>query len=108
MAKKPRVKVPGSVKKGEVFQIKTLMPHKMETGRRKDKKTGEVIPRKIINKFECVYNGQTVFSADIHPAISANPYIAFYCKGMESGDIEFRWTEDGGKVTTLKRSITVQ
>ena len=41
MATKARVKVPKSVKKGEVFQVKTLVSHKMESGQRKDKKTGE-------------------------------------------------------------------
>jgi len=43
MAKtKARVKVPKSIKKGEVFQVKTLISHKMETGQRKDKKTGKI------------------------------------------------------------------
>ena len=43
MAKtKARVKAPKSVKKGEAFQVKTLISHKMETGLRKNKKTGEV------------------------------------------------------------------
>ena len=35
---KARIKVPKKVKKGEVFQIKTLTTHKMETGLRKNKK----------------------------------------------------------------------
>ncbi len=44
-----RVKVPKSVKKGDVFQVKTLVSHKMESGQRKNKK-GKKIPRMIINK----------------------------------------------------------
>ncbi|MCW8835181.1 MAG: thiosulfate oxidation carrier complex protein SoxZ [Rhodospirillales bacterium] len=104
---KARIKVPSSAKKGEIFEIKTLMSHNMETGRRKDKKTGELIPRKIINKFECVYNGKTVFSADFHPSISANPYLAFSCRATESGKLEFRWTEDGGAVTSETKEIQV-
>ena len=31
MARKARVKVPASAKKGEIIEIKTLIPHKMET-----------------------------------------------------------------------------
>ena len=51
MAKaKARVKAPKTVAKGEVFQVKTLISHKMETGLRKDK-AGEKIPRMIINSF---------------------------------------------------------
>ena len=44
MASRPRVKVPKSATKGQVVQIKTLVPHKMETGTRKNKKTGKKIP----------------------------------------------------------------
>ena len=57
MAKKPRIKVPKTAKSGETILIKTLMSHKMETGVRKNKKTGKLIPRKIINKFVCKFNG---------------------------------------------------
>jgi sulfur-oxidizing protein SoxZ len=36
---KARVKVPKSVTKDEVFEVKSLISHKMETGLRKHKKT---------------------------------------------------------------------
>jgi len=107
MAKKPRVKVPKSAKKGDVIQVKTLFSHKMETGLRKDKKTGKLIPRKIINKFECLFNGKEVFSADIHPAVAANPYFAFSCRAEETGEFTFKWTEDGGKVISASRKMKV-
>ena len=48
---KPRVKVPSKVAKGEVFEVKSLISHTMESGQRKDRKTGETIPRMIINRF---------------------------------------------------------
>ena len=90
MAKpKPRVKAPKKADKGEVVTIKTLISHKMETGLRKDRKTGEMIPRQIINKFVVKYNGDEVFWSDWHPAISANPYIQFNTVATESGTIEF-------------------
>ena len=57
----PRVQVPSSVTKGEIFQVKALISHQMETGLRHDNE-GNVIPRKIINKFVCRYNGVDVFS----------------------------------------------
>ena len=104
---KPRVKVPKKVKAGEVFQVKCLVSHKMETGQRKDKKTGETIPRMIINKFVATFNGQEVFSADWHPAISANPYMAFFMKVEESGELELTWTDDKGKTISTKKKIAV-
>jgi len=108
MAKtKARVKTPKSVKKGEVFEVKTLISHKMETGQRKDKKTGNKIPRMILNKFVCSYNGKTAFSADWHPAISVNPYMAFHLKASESGELEMAWTDDDGKTVKKTAKITV-
>ena len=99
MADKPRLKLPNEAKKGEVIEIKTLMPHIMESGQRKDK-DGKTIPRKIINKFACEFNGKPVFTADLEPAIAANPYLQFFAKVEESGTFKFSWTDDDGTVTT--------
>ena len=85
MARKPRIKVPKTAKKGDIIKVKTLILHKMETGQRKDRKTKKLVPRMIINKFIAKFNGKEVFSADMHPAISANPYFAFHTRSTESG-----------------------
>ena len=106
MAEKPRLKVPKEAKKGDVIEIKTLMPHIMESGQRKDS-AGNTIPRKIINKFTCEFNGKPVFSVDIDPAIAANPYMQFFAKVEESGTFKFTWTDDDGTVTTAEEKITV-
>jgi sulfur-oxidizing protein SoxZ len=104
---RPRIRVPKNVAKGTVFEIKTLVSHKMETGQRKNKKTGKIIPRKIINKFVCKYNGETVFSADWHPAVSANPYMSFHTMATKSGEIEMVWTDDDGTSYSKKAKINV-
>ena len=106
MAEKPRLKVPKEAKKGEIIEIKTLLSHPMETGLRKDA-SGNTIPRKIINKFACEFNGKPVFSADIEPAVAANPYIQFNAKVNESGTFKFTWTDDDGTVTTTEEQIKV-
>jgi sulfur-oxidizing protein SoxZ len=106
MADKPRLKLPKEAKKGEIIEIKTLMPHVMESGQRKDK-DGKTIPRKIINKFVCTFNGKPVFTADLDPAIAANPYLQFTAKVEESGTFKFSWTDDDGSVITAEESIKV-
>jgi sulfur-oxidizing protein SoxZ len=106
MAEKPRLKVPKEARKGEVIEIKTLLSHVMETGQRKDA-AGNVIPRKIINKFTAEFNGKPVFSADLEPAIAANPYLQFTAKIDESGTFKFIWTDDDGTVTTAEENISV-
>ena len=106
MADKPRIKLPSEAKKGEVIEIKTLVAHPMETGLRKDQ-DGKTIPRKIINKFTCAFNGKPVFSVDLEPGISANPYMAFTAKVEESGTFRFTWIDDDGTVTTADQAIKV-
>lgn len=103
---KPRVKVPKTAKAGETVVIKTLISHEMESGQRKDK-DGKTIPRKIINKFTCEFNGQPVFSCDIDPAISANPYFEFSAKMTESGTFKFSWVDDDGSTYTDEQTIEV-
>jgi sulfur-oxidizing protein SoxZ len=102
----PRVQVPSAAAKDEIFQIKALIGHQMETGLRRDDQ-GNVIPRKIINKFFCRYNDVVVFGVDLHEAVAANPYIEFYLRATESGRLEFVWEEDGGGVYSLAHHIMV-
>jgi sulfur-oxidizing protein SoxZ len=106
MAEMPRLKIPKEAKKGDTIEIKTLLPHIMESGQRKDK-DGKTIPRKIINKFACEFNGKPVFSATLEPAIAANPYVQFFAKVEESGTFRFFWTDDDGTVVTADEKITV-
>ena len=106
MAEKTRLRVPTEAKKGEIIQIKTLTSHPMETGLRKDA-DGKIIPRDIINKFTCTFNGKPLFTADLETAIAANPYIEFTAKMAESGTFSFAWTDDSGAVTTAEAKITV-
>ena len=102
----PRVQVSSTATKGEIFQVKALISHQMETGLRHDSE-GKVIPRKIINKFVCSYNGVDVFAVDLHEAVAANPYFEFFLRATESGRLDFIWEEDGGSVYSLAQQLTV-
>ena len=101
-----RVMVPDRAAKGEVFPVKTIISHEMETGLRFDE-DGAVIPRKIINKLVCTYAGTVVLSVDLHEAISANPFIEFFLVATESGRLEFTWEEDGGRIYSLSHDLVV-
>ena len=102
----PRVQVPSVAGRGEIFQVKALISHQMETGLRRDPQ-GDVIPRNIINRFACRYNDIVVFVVDLHEAMAANPYIEFYLRANESGRLEFIWEEDGGHTYALTHQLTV-
>lgn len=106
MAANIKSKIPASAKPGEVIEIKTTIAHDMESGQRKDKE-GKPIPRKIINRFVCTYNGKEVFTSDWHPAISANPYLSFFLRATASGEIKLSWTDDDGTKHEQAAQITV-
>lgn len=107
MSTKPRIKLDKKeAKKGDIIEVKTLVSHVMESGQRKDK-DGKTIPRKIINKFTCTLNGKPVFSCDLEPAVSANPYIQFKFKAVESGDLKLEWVDDDGSKIEAVEKITV-
>jgi sulfur-oxidizing protein SoxZ len=107
MAVKPRMKLDKKeARKGDIVEVKALVSHVMETGQRKDAK-GEVIPRKILNKFVATVNGKEVFSADFEPAVSANPYIQFKFKAQESGPVVLTWIDDDGSKIVGEDKITV-
>lgn len=100
------VSVPVQAKRGEVIEIKTLAAHPMETGFRRTQ-LGELIPRDIIRLFVCTYNGEEIFRAELHPAVSANPLIAFATVATETGKLEFRWSGDNGYSATQSATLTV-
>jgi sulfur-oxidizing protein SoxZ len=89
------INVPRTAKRDSIFEIKTLISHRMETGFRAGT-NGEMIPRDIIRRFTCTYNDVEVFSLKLSPAIAANPFIAFFTRATESGTIALRWTGDNG------------
>ena len=102
----PRVRMPSKAKAGEVIEVKTLISHEMETGQRKDAQ-GKPIPRKIIKTFTAKFNGKEVFHSDWHPAISANPYLAFSVRVPETGTFEFTWLDDDGTISKHEQKVPV-
>jgi sulfur-oxidizing protein SoxZ len=100
------ITAPSSAKKGEIIEIKTLAAHVMENGFRRTQE-GALIPRDIITQFACTYNGVEVFRAELHPAMAANPLIAFTTVATESGTLEFKWTGDNGYAATQSATISV-
>jgi sulfur-oxidizing protein SoxZ len=104
---RPLVNVPAKVKRGQIFEIKTMISHVMEPGYRFTT-TGARLPRDIVTSFSCSYNGVDVFRADLSPAVAANPFITFFTVANESGTLEFKWTGDNGFSETAVASIAVE
>lgn len=103
---KARVKVPKKAELEEVIEIKTLLSHPMHSGRGVDG-DGNIVPRKIINKFTASFNGTMFFTMDLKPSVSSNPFLIFPYKVTEAGTFDFVWTEDGGEQYTASKKIKI-
>ena len=91
-----KVKIRAKLSDG-VANVKSLMPHPMETGNRKNK-AGEKIPQHIITEVDCQHNGKTVVTAQWGPSVSRNPYLSFEFSGGKKGDnVAIRWMDDKGE-----------
>lgn len=100
------ITAPSSAKRGELIEIRALIGHPMETGFRSGDE-GRLLPRDILTRFSCSYNDLTVFSAELYPAIAANPYLAFYVRAESSGSLALTWIGDKGFSQTETHALTV-
>lgn len=101
-----RVSIPEQAKKGDIIEIKTLIRHPMEPGYRPDAR-GQIIPRHIVKLLTVTYAGDEIFRMDMHPAISANPFVSFTTVATETGTLMFTWTDDKGEVTRVEKTLLV-
>ncbi len=104
------VTMPTTAQRGEVIEIRTLIAHPMETGYRHGD-AGNSVPRDLIRRFSCHYDdgrgAALVFSAELFPAVAANPYIAFCTVATASGTLRFSWSGDNGFAQTETVALTV-
>ena len=79
-----------------IVDFRMLMRHEMESGLRKDDKTGEVVPAWFIKEFRVYLNNESILVGYIGPLVSKNPY--FRCNfGGKAGDIvKVLWIDNLG------------
>jgi sulfur-oxidizing protein SoxZ len=100
------VTMPTTAKRGDIIEIRTLIAHPMETGYRPGA-DGAILPRNLIRRFSCRYDEVLVFSAELFPAVAANPFISFFTVATASGTLRFSWEGDNGFAQTESVSLTV-
>lgn len=92
---------------GDTTTLKALISHPMETGQRKDKKTGKKIPANFIQEVNCEHNGNVVMNALWGPAVSKNPYLSFKFKGANKGDtVKLSWADNMGKSDSIEAKVS--
>jgi sulfur-oxidizing protein SoxZ len=99
------IKIRAKAKDG-VTTVKTLISHPMESGLRKDSKTGELIPAHHVTEVTAEHNGNVLMTANWSGGVSKNPYLSFKFKGAASGDmIKIGWVDNKGEGDSAEAKI---
>lgn len=99
------IKMRAQLKAG-ITEVKMLMSHPMETGRRKND-LGEVVPAHFIQLVTATLNGRAVFEAQWGTGVSKNPYLTFYLNNAKVGDkIGVVWHDNLGEASKGEIEVT--
>lgn len=91
--------------KGDKAEVKAIITHPMETGRRKDKESGETVPAHYIQEIVIEKNGEPMITGDWGASISKNPYIGFTYKGAPGDTLKLTWTDNTGESESAEATI---
>ncbi|ROH85839.1 thiosulfate oxidation carrier complex protein SoxZ [Pseudomethylobacillus aquaticus] len=92
--------------KGEITEVKVLIGHPMETGRRKND-LEQVVPAHFIQLLTASLNGKPVLEAQWGTGISKNPYLTFHLRGAKVGDlIKVVWHDNKGQTGNGEASVS--
>ena len=70
-------------------------------------RAGFALPVSDIDRLTVTYAGEPVFRYDMHTGVSANPFVSFTTRAVETGDLTFEWREDGGATFTRTARLVV-
>ncbi len=96
---------PKKYKVGDIVKVDFIAIHPMETGMRKDKKSGKIIPAKYIEDVEFFYNGKLFTKMDIWESTSTNPYLSVNLKITEPGEVKVTYKDNTGETGEKAKKI---
>ena len=93
---KVRIRVPSSIKSGDIVRVRALVIHPMERIERDAQ--GAVIAKRYsyIDRVEARYQGKTVVTFDTTQSVSENPFFAFTFKASAPGPLTITFHDTTG------------
>lgn len=90
-----RIRIPSSIKPGEVIKVRVLVMHPMEIVERKD---GKPVDRnyRFINRAVITYLGREIGSFETTQSISENPFFTFAVRATEPGQLTVTFLDTHG------------
>lgn len=94
---------------GDFVNIGLKISHVMETGQRKDARTGELVPAYFIQTIVVALNGKTVLDAQLSQSISKNPFLRIHVRGARAGDkVAVNWVDSKGMKGSGEAVVTAR
>jgi sulfur-oxidizing protein SoxZ len=94
---KVRIRLPASIKAGDLVRVRSLVIHPMEIVQRRD---GKPVDKNyhFIHKVLVTFNGREILEAETTQSISQNPFFSFTFKATEPGTLKITFLDThGGK-----------
>ena len=91
------IRLPSTIKQGDVIRVRTLVIHPMELVQRD--KQGKIIPKNyhFINSLTAAYNGKEIMRAELTQGVSQNPGLTFPLKVDRPGKLTVTFFDTTGK-----------
>ncbi|RMH88395.1 MAG: thiosulfate oxidation carrier complex protein SoxZ [Calditrichaeota bacterium] len=102
---KSKIKLPRSIHPNDLVEVKCIIIHPMETGRRKNRRTGERIPAHYIEDVEVYYGEDKIAHFEIGAGVSQNPLFSFYLKATKQAPLKMIFRDNQGGTYQSTASI---
>jgi sulfur-oxidizing protein SoxZ len=94
---KVRIRIPSSIKQGDVVRVRALVIHPMEIVQRRD---GKPVDKNyhFIHRVIVAYNGREILEMETTQSVSENPFFTFAFRATEPGTLKITFLDThGGK-----------
>ncbi len=100
-----RIVVPGTIRPGDVIDVRALIEHPMHTGLFRDP-DGNPIPAHFITDVRVTYGGEEVARFVWTSGISRDPFVEFPLRADREAELKIVWQDNRGGV--FERSADIR
>jgi len=90
---------------GDVVKVDFMAMHPMETGMRKNKDTGELIPAHYIDEVKFMFNDQLITKMVVWESLSVNPLMSISFKVPSAGTLKVIAKDNKGQSVETTTAI---
>ncbi|HQS66875.1 MAG TPA: thiosulfate oxidation carrier complex protein SoxZ [Sulfuricurvum sp.] len=97
---------PNSYKVGDIVKVDFMAMHPMESGMRKDKDTGKIVPAHYINEVNFLFNDKVLTKMVTWESLSVNPVLSISLKVSGAGTLKVLAKDNKGESVETSAAIT--